>query len=74
LIVIQLIKKSPILLNLGVHHHVPQKLIILLVLYGHEILFLSQREEYRLMVFEDKFLRKILEPDKGEVTGRWGSM
>ena len=29
------------------------------------------REEYRLRVFENRVLRKIFGPKKGEVTGEW---
>jgi hypothetical protein len=41
------------------------------VLYGCEILSLSLREEHRLRVFENRVLRGIFEPKRGEVTGGW---
>jgi hypothetical protein len=35
------------------------------------ILGLTLREEHRLRVFENRVLRKIFGPKKGEVTGEW---
>jgi hypothetical protein len=36
-------------------------------LYGNEIWYLALREEYRLQVFENKVLRRMSEPMKGEL-------
>jgi hypothetical protein len=41
------------------------------VLYGCEILSLTLREEHRLRVFENRVLRRIFVPKRGEVTGGW---
>ena len=45
--------------------------IILPVVYGCETWSLTLREEHRLRVFENRVLRKILEPKMDEVTGEW---
>jgi hypothetical protein len=39
------------------------------VLYGCETWSLSLREEHRLRVFENRVLRRIFGPKRGEVTG-----
>jgi hypothetical protein len=44
-------------------------IILLVVLYGCETLSLTLREEHRLRVFENRVLRRIFEPKRGEVTG-----
>jgi hypothetical protein len=41
------------------------------VLYGYETRYLTLREELRLMVFENRVLRRILGPKRDEVTGYW---
>jgi len=41
-------------------------------LYGYEIWFLTSKEEHRLMVFENRVLRKISGPKREEVTADWG--
>ena len=41
------------------------------VLYGCETWSLVLSEEHRLRVFENKVLRRIFEPKRGEVTGEW---
>jgi len=46
-------------------------IILLVVLYGCEIWSVTVREERRLRVFENKVLRKILGPNRDEVTGEW---
>jgi hypothetical protein len=43
--------------------------MILVVLYGCETWSLTLREEPRLRVFENRVLRKILGPNREEVTG-----
>jgi hypothetical protein len=41
------------------------------VLYGCEIWSLTLREEHRLRVFENRVLRRIFGPKRGEITGSW---
>jgi hypothetical protein len=45
--------------------------IILLVLYGRETWSLTRREEHRLRAFENRLLRRIIEPEREEVAGSW---
>jgi hypothetical protein len=40
-------------------------------LYGCETWSLTLREEHRLRVFENRVLRRIFGPKRGEVTGEW---
>jgi hypothetical protein len=40
-------------------------------LYGCETRSLTVREEHRLRVFEDRFLRRIFGSKRDEVTGEW---
>jgi hypothetical protein len=46
-------------------------IIIPVVLYGCETWSLTLREECRLRVFENRVLRRILRPNRDEVTGKW---
>jgi hypothetical protein len=41
------------------------------VLYGCQTWPLTLREEHRLRVFENRVLRRIFGPKRGEVTGEW---
>jgi len=41
------------------------------VLYGRETWSLTLREEYRLRMSESRALRKILVPNRDEVTEEW---
>jgi hypothetical protein len=41
------------------------------VLYGCETWSLTLREEHRLRVFENRVLRRMFGPKRGEVTGGW---
>ena len=41
------------------------------VLYGCETWSLTLREERRLMVFENRVLRRVFGPKRDEVTGEW---
>jgi hypothetical protein len=41
------------------------------VLYGCETWSLTLREEHRLRVFDNRVLRRIFGPKRGEVTGGW---
>jgi hypothetical protein len=49
----------------------PKTIILPVVLYGCETLFLTLREEHRLRVFENRVLRRIFGPKRDEVTGGW---
>jgi hypothetical protein len=46
-------------------------IILLVVLCGSETWSLTLREECRLRVFENRVLRRIFGPKRGEVTGDW---
>jgi hypothetical protein len=46
-------------------------IILPVVFYGCETWSLILREERRLRVFENKVLRRIFGPKRGEVTGKW---
>jgi hypothetical protein len=46
-------------------------IILPLVLYGCEAWSLTLRKERRLRVFENRVLRKVFGPKRGEVTGEW---
>ena len=41
------------------------------VWYGRETWSLTMREKRRLKMFESRILRRLLEPNRGEVTGEW---
>ena len=41
------------------------------MLYGCENWLLTVREEHRLIVFENRVLRRIFGPKRDEVTGEW---
>jgi hypothetical protein len=46
-------------------------MILPVALYGCETRSLTLREEHRLMVFENRVLRRIIGPKVDEVTGGW---
>jgi hypothetical protein len=46
-------------------------IILPVVLCGCEIWSLTLREERRLRVFENRVLRRVFGPKRGEVTGEW---
>jgi hypothetical protein len=46
-------------------------IILAVVLYGCETWLLKLRKECRLRVFENRVLRKILGPKRGEITREW---
>jgi hypothetical protein len=48
-----------------------RNIILPVVLYGCETWSLTLNEERRLMVFENRVLRKIFGPKKDEATGVW---
>ena len=49
-------------------------IILPLVLYGFETWSLTLREEHRQRAFENRVLRRIFGPKRGEVTGKWGKV
>jgi hypothetical protein len=46
-------------------------IILPVVLYGCETWSLTLREEHRVSVFENRVLRRILDPKRPEATGDW---
>jgi hypothetical protein len=48
-----------------------KSIILSVVLYGCETWSLTLREKHRLRVFENRVLRRIFGPKRGEVTGGW---
>ena len=46
-------------------------IILPVVMYGCENWSLALREERRLMVFENRVLRRIFGPKRDEVIGKW---
>jgi hypothetical protein len=46
-------------------------IILPFVLYGCQNWSLTLREEHRLAVFENRVLRRIFGPERGEVMGEW---
>jgi hypothetical protein len=46
-------------------------IILPVILYGCETSSLTVREEHRLIVFENRVLRRIFGPKRDEVTGEW---
>jgi hypothetical protein len=49
-------------------------IILLVVLYGCENRSLILTEEHRLMLFENRVMRRIFGPKRDEVTGEWTSL
>jgi hypothetical protein len=62
---------SSSLLSKIVKIEIYKTVILSFVLYGCENWSLTLREKCRLMVFENKVLRRIFEPKNDEVTGEW---
>jgi hypothetical protein len=54
-------------LNISLH----KTIILPVVLYGRETWSLTLREESRLIVFENRVLRRIFGPKRDEVTREW---
>jgi hypothetical protein len=46
-------------------------IILAVVLYGCETWSLTLREEHKLRVIENRVLRRVFGPKRGEVTGEW---
>jgi hypothetical protein len=49
-------------------------IILPVVLYGCETWSLTEREEHKLRVFENRVLRRIFGPNRDGVTGGWRKM
>jgi hypothetical protein len=59
------------LLSRNVKVKIYKTIILPVVLYGCETWSLTQREEHRLRVFENRVLRRISGPKRDEVMGEW---
>jgi hypothetical protein len=59
------------LLSKNININIYKTIILPIVLYGCETWSLTLREEHRLRVFEDRELRRVFGPKRGEVTGGW---
>jgi hypothetical protein len=59
------------LLSRNVEVKIYKTTILPVVLYGCETWSLTQREEHRLRVFENRVLRRIFGPKRDEVMGEW---
>jgi hypothetical protein len=59
------------LLSKNVKIRIHKTVILLVVLYGCETWSLTLREGHRLMVFENRVLRRIFGPKRDEATGEW---
>ncbi|KAJ4447631.1 hypothetical protein ANN_09638 [Periplaneta americana] len=62
---------SSSLLSKNLKVRIYKTVILPVVLYGCETWTLTLREEHRLMVFENKVLRKIFGAKRDEITGEW---
>jgi hypothetical protein len=59
------------LLSKNIKIKIYKTIILPVVLYGWETWSLTLREEHKLRVFENRVLRRIFGPKRGEVTGDW---
>jgi hypothetical protein len=62
---------SSSLLSKNTKIKIHRTIILPVVLYGCETWYLTQREEHRLGVFENRVLTRIFGPKSDEVTGEW---
>jgi hypothetical protein len=62
---------SSSLLSKNLNIKICRTIILPVVLYGCETWLLTLREEYRLRVFENSVLSRIVESKRDEVTGEW---
>jgi hypothetical protein len=62
---------SSSLLAKNIQIKIYRTIILLVVLYGCETWSLTLREKRRLRVFENRLLRRIFVPKRGEVIGKW---
>ena len=60
---------SSSLLSKNLKINIYRTIILPVVLYGCETWSLTLREEHRLMVFENRVLRRVFGPKRDEVTG-----
>jgi hypothetical protein len=67
--VIDLLSSHPLSKSLNIKIY--KTVILPLVLYRFETWSLTLREAYRLRVFENRLLRRISRPKKGEMIGGW---
>ena len=58
-------------LSKNVKTEIYRTVILPVVLYGCEAWSLTLRKECRLNVFENRVLRRIVRPERGEVTEEW---
>jgi hypothetical protein len=49
-------------------------IILPVVLYGYETLFLTLKEEHKLRMIENRVLRRIFGPKRNQVMGGWRKM
>jgi hypothetical protein len=61
----------PVYLSWNVKVKIYKTIILPVGLCGCETWSLTLREEHRLRVFENRVLRRIFGPKRGEVTGEW---
>jgi hypothetical protein len=59
------------LLSKNVKIRIYKAIILPVVLYGCETWSLALKEEHRLMVFENRVLRRIFGLKRDDVTGEW---
>jgi hypothetical protein len=62
------------LLSMNVKFEIYRTIILPSVLYGHETWSLTLKEEHRLRVFKNRYLRRILGPKWDEVIGEWSML
>jgi hypothetical protein len=62
---------SSCLLSKNVKTGIYKTIILPVVMYRCETWSLKMREEHRLRVFENRVLRRVLDPKRDEVTGGW---
>jgi len=58
-------------LSKNINIKIYRTIILSVVLYGCEAWLLTLREEHRWRAFENRVLRRMFGPDRGEVTGKW---
>ena len=63
--------KSSNLLSKNIEISIHRTIILPVVLYGCETWSLVLKEEHRLRVFENRVLRRVFGPKRGEVTWVW---
>jgi hypothetical protein len=61
----------PSLLFKNIKIRICRTIILPVVLYRYETWSLTLREEHRLRVFENRVLRRVFGPKRGEMMGEW---